>query len=91
MKVSVIVEDKMVVVDGVPQEVPTDRWPTTAANIWAYQWNGSVGETESTVKGEPNTEFTNISTVQPYIDIHTTLREEAAAALAESAKEATED
>lgn len=79
MKVSVIVEDKTVVVDGVIAEVDDARWPSTPANIWAYQWDGSVGETESTVKGEPNTEFTDISTVQPYIDIHTTIRAEYAA------------
>ena len=80
MKVSVIVEDKQIVVDGVAVIVPADRWPTTPANIWAYQWDGSAGETETNVKGELNVVFSDISTVQPYIDLHTTVIAEIAAA-----------
>lgn len=82
MKVSVIVDDKTVVVDGVGFEIPADRWPSTPANIWAYQWDGSTGETETNVKGELNTAFTDIATVQPYIDIHTTIKAELDAAVA---------
>ena len=80
MKVSVIVEDKQVVVDGVAVDVPSDRWPSTPANIWAYQWDGSSGETETNVKGELNIVFSDISTVQPYIDLHTTIVAEIEAA-----------
>jgi hypothetical protein len=77
MKVSVIVEDKTVVVDGVGLEIPADRWPSTPSNVWAYQWNGSVGDTETNTA---NIAFSDISTVQPYIDIHTTIKNEIVAA-----------
>ena len=88
MKVSVIVEDKQIVVDGIGLEVPADRWPSTPANIWAYQWDGSSGETETNVKGELNVVFSDISTVQPYIDIYTTIKAEVDAAAAASDAEA---
>ena len=92
MKVSVIVEDKTVVVDGEGLLIPNDRWPSTPSNIWAYQWDGSTGETETTVKGELNTTFTDIATVQPYIDIHTTIKNEKtaeAASLEQAAQNGT--
>jgi|AACY02.5.fsa_nt_gi hypothetical protein len=90
MKVSVIVDDKTVVVDGVGLVIPTDRWPSTPSNVWAHQWDGSAGETESNVKGTPHVEFTDIATVQPYIDIHTTIINEIAAAKAAAEAEAAE-
>lgn len=89
MKVSVIVEDKTVVVDGVGLVIPDDRWPSTPSYVWAHQWDGSAGETESNVKGDPHVEFTDIATVQPYIDIHTTIKAEIEAAIA--ASEASEE
>ena len=85
MKVSIVAPDKTVVVDGIGYKVPADRWPTTADNIWAYQWDGSKGELETSVAGELNTSFTDIAIIQPYIDVHTALAtEEAAAAAAEA-------
>ena len=91
MKVSIVVEDKTVVVDGVGIEIPTDRWPSTPSNIWAYQWDGSAGETETNVKGELNIVFSDISTIQPYIDIHTTLKAEIDAAVAAAEAAASEE
>jgi hypothetical protein len=76
MKVSVIVEDKTVVVDGVAHKIPEDRWPSTPSDVWAYQWNGSVGDTETNTT---NVAFSDISTIQAYIDIHTTINNEVVA------------
>lgn len=86
MKVSIVAPDKTVVVDGIGYKVPADRWPTTADNIWAYQWDGSKGELETSVAGELNTSFTDIAIIQPYIDVHTALATEAAAAAAAEAE-----
>ena len=80
MKVSVVVNDKTVVVDNVGVCIPDNRWPSPPDNVWAYQWDGSTGTTETITSGELNTAFSNISTVQPYVDIHATLLSEATAA-----------
>jgi len=69
MRVSVIIDDKTVVVDGVGVAL-TSTWPTTSNDIWAYQWYDDNGEIEYRSPGTDHGTFTDISVIQPYIDAH---------------------
>lgn len=87
MKVSVIFEDKTIVVDGVaviaPSLLPSD------ANHRALQWNNDRGFIE--VHQGDRVWLTDIAVVQPYIDLHSQIIAEqiaAAKAAAEAAAKA---
>lgn len=69
MRVSVVVDDKTVVVDDVAVVGLTSTWPTTSDDIWAYQWYDGSGEIEYRTPINHGT-FTDISVIQPYIDAH---------------------
>lgn len=71
MRVSIIVEDRSVVVDGVGIAI-TSGWPTTPDDIWAYQWYNDHGVKEYIDTGKLNEEFADISEIQSYIDVHST-------------------
>lgn len=60
-KLTVIVDDSLIVLDGEPLSTDYD-FPD---NLWAIQWDGTAGEIEWT--DGPNTAATT-SFVQPYID-----------------------
>ena len=67
MKVSIVVDDNMVVIDGKPHVVDC----SSLAGLHAVQWDGSSGYIEhSPVKGEKelNVEITSILPYQALID-----------------------
>ena len=83
MKVSVIVEDRCIIVDGVPFiHIEESRWPAAPADVWCWHWDGTSGCIEYTDTGIPHGSFDNVSPIQPYIDLHATLVEEEATARA---------
>ena len=65
MRVTVVPEDSIVIVDGVP--VKTEL-PPLDPNIRAIQWDGSQGTIEKR-KGEAEP-FKDIALIQPFIDTH---------------------
>lgn len=66
MRLSIIVPDKTVIIDGFP--VVFDFRPLIESGIHAVQWNGSSGEIEFTDR--PNTEISNITEFQPVLDAY---------------------
>ena len=66
MNVTIVKEDRVVMVDG--HVLNFDF--TMADNIWAIQWNGSVGEVEYN-DGTPNLELDTFSEYQYVVDAYT--------------------
>ena len=67
MNITVVNEDKVIVVDGEGINLPF----TLADNIWAIQWNGTSGHIEFN-DGTPNEELTDFSDYQYLADTHAT-------------------
>jgi hypothetical protein len=65
MRVTVIPEDKIVVVDGDPREVVMPAFP----NIHAIQWDGDLGRIE--FRGRDPVWFNDFARVQPAVDAWT--------------------
>jgi len=67
MQISIVKEDKVVMIDG--EGINFDF--TLPANVWAIQWNGSKGEIEFN-DGTPNEVITDFIAYQGLIDGHAT-------------------
>ena len=67
MQISIVKEDKVVMIDG--EGINFDF--TLPANVWAIQWNGSKGEIEFN-DGTPNEAITDFTAYQSLIDGHAT-------------------
>jgi hypothetical protein len=67
MNITIVKEDKVVMIDGEGMNFDFDLPP----NIWAIQWNGSTGEIEFS-DGTPNQEITDFTAYQGLIDGHAT-------------------
>ena len=67
MNVTIVKEDKVVMIDGEAMNFDFDL-PT---NVWAIQWNGSTGEIEFN-DGTPNATITDFSAYQSLVDGHAT-------------------
>jgi hypothetical protein len=67
MNVTVVKEDRVVMIDG--EGLNFDY--NLPANIWAIQWNGTNGEIEFN-DGTPNETITDFSDYQYLIDAHAT-------------------
>lgn len=65
MIISVIPQDKTIVIDGAPLVFDFVYFP---ASLRAIQWNGANGAMEFTTG--PQTWFDNAALVQPYIDAY---------------------
>lgn len=66
MALIVVPSDRMIMRDGVPHTMPA--WPFDDSEIHAIEYIDGKGDKQ--LKGPPfqNVEFTDIDTVQPYID-----------------------
>ena len=74
MKVSIIISDKTIVVDGVAVNLSVDgatAFPTTNSDYHAIQWDNDHGFIEK-VSHADDEYFETIATIQSYIDAHTT-------------------
>ena len=67
MQISIVKEDKVVMIDGEAINFDFDL----PSNVWAIQWNGSTGEIEFT-DGNPNESITDFSAYQSLVDGHAT-------------------
>ena len=72
MRVTIVVDDNMVLVDGQPGSV--DCSPLIKDHIHAVQWYDTFGEEEyrtdpATGERAPNTRITDFSPYQPYVDL----------------------
>jgi hypothetical protein len=67
MNITVVNKDKVIVIDG--EGLNFDF--TLADNIWAIQWNGTLGHIEFS-DGTPNEELTDFSDYQYLADAHAT-------------------
>jgi hypothetical protein len=67
MNITIVKEDKVVMIDGEGMNFDFDL-PT---NVWAIQWNGSTGEIEFN-DGTPNEAITDFSAYQGLVDGHAT-------------------
>lgn len=83
MNVTIVKEDKMVLIDGEAMNfdfvLPT--------NIWAIQWNGSTGEIEFN-DGTPNETITDFSAYQSIVDGHATEKQRLADVATQEAADA---
>lgn len=68
MRVSVIPNDKIIIIDG--NGIELENWPFDDGHIHAIQWMHDKGHIELKTN-EPNIEIDDISFVQPYIDAYT--------------------
>lgn len=84
MKISVVVDDRVIVVDGVARCVPANRFHATE-NVHAIQWQGASGFVERKMGGQDYVE--NFDMVKPFADLHAAILEEEAAAAAAAAAE----
>ena len=74
MKISIIPSDKTIVKDGVAVDLSFEgatAFPTTNSDYHAIQWDNNTGFIEKISNCEQEM-FTDVSTIQPYIDAHTT-------------------
>lgn len=69
MKVTIVPDDNLVVVDGVSATLPT-TFPATDANVHAIQWDGAVGFVEHKLGG--TTTLSDESVITPYVTAHST-------------------
>ena len=83
MNVTIVKEDKVVMVDGEGMNFDFDL-PT---NVWAIQWNGSTGEIEFN-DGTPNEVITDFSAYQSLVDGHATEKQRLADVEAQAAIDA---
>lgn len=76
MRATIVVDDNVVLVDGIP--MPVDCQPLVQDNIHAVQWYGDYGEVEfksffdktaKQVAREPNEFIEDFSAFQPYVDL----------------------
>jgi hypothetical protein len=72
MRATIVVDDNVVLVDGVPQTV--DCSPLIEQNIHAVQWYDTWGEEEfrsdpETFGRAPNNRITDFSPYQPFVDL----------------------
>jgi len=72
MKLSVIVPDNKIVIDGEARTV--DLSAPAALGIHAVQWDGSRGHLEAADPGTENTPLNKLDAVQEYIDLWETNR-----------------
>ena len=73
MDVCIVKEDRVVVIDG--EGLNFDF--TLADNIWAIQWNGTLGHIEFS-DGTPNEELSDFSAYQYLADAHATEKQRVA-------------
>ena len=83
MNVTIVKEDKVVMIDGEAMNFDFDL-PT---NVWAIQWNGSTGEIEFN-DGTPNEVITDFSAYQSLVDGHATEKQRLADVEAQEATDA---
>ena len=67
MNITIVKEDRLVVIDGEGINFDFDL----PANVWAIQWDGTTGEIEFT-DGTPNEVITDFSAYQPLVEEHAT-------------------
>ena len=67
MNITIVNEDKVIVVDGEGINLPF----TLADNIWAIQWNGTSGEVEYS-DGTPHLNLTDFNDYQYLVDSYAT-------------------
>ena len=83
MNITIVKEDKVVMVDGEGMnfdfELPT--------NVWAIQWNGTTGEIEFN-DGTPNETITDFSAYQSLVDGHATEKQRLADVATQEATDA---
>lgn len=77
MKMTVICEDRTVVVDGDPRVVNKDVF--MPEGVWAIRWYGKRGEVEYPIddegKKKENEEFFDLSPYQYLVDAHDTAKQ----------------
>jgi hypothetical protein len=83
MNVTIVKEDKVVMIDGEAMNFDFDL-PT---NVWAIQWNGSTGEIEFN-DGTPNEVITDFSAYQSLVDGHATEKQRLADVATQEATDA---
>ena len=83
MNVTIVKEDKVVMIDGEAMNFDFDL-PT---NVWAIQWNGSTGEIEFN-DGTPNEAITDFSAYQSLVDGHATEKQRLADVATQEATDA---
>ena len=83
MNVTIVKEDKVVMVDGEGMNFDFDL----PSNVWAIQWNGSTGEIEFN-DGTPNEVITDFSAYQSLVDGHATEKQRLADVEAQAAIDA---
>ena len=86
MKISVIPEDLVIIIDGEAVFFNAERYPVVPEEVHAYQWDGTAGEIEYKDKGKLNASFTDEAFLNDYKTAHT---DEKARVLAE--QEAAEE
>ncbi len=64
MKVTIITDDKTIIIDGVALQIDYEY----DESVHAIQWNENTGIVE--YKDKPQKKFKDISLIQPYIDVY---------------------
>lgn len=90
MKISVIPDDLVIIIDGESVFFDAEHYPAVPAEVHAYQWDGTVGEIEYKERGKLNASFTDEAFLNDYKTAHAdekarVLAEQPAAALVATA------
>ena len=83
MNVTIVKEDKVVMIDGEAMNFDF----SLPSNVWAIQWNGTSGEVEFN-DGTPNEAITDFSAYQSLVDGHATEKQRLADVEAQAATDA---
>jgi hypothetical protein len=83
MNVTIVKEDKVVMVDGEGMNFDFDL----PSNVWAIQWNGSTGEIEFN-DGTPNEVIADFTAYQSLVDAHATEKQRLADVATQEATDA---
>ena len=83
MNITIVKEDKVVMVDGEGMNFDFEL----PANVWAIQWNGLAGEIEFN-DGTPNEAITDFTAYQSLVDGHATEKQRLADEEAQAAIDA---
>lgn len=67
MKLSIIVDDNLIIKDGIHATVDMASIPFNISNLWAIHWNETAGEMELR-DGQANVPFTDFTSIQPFAD-----------------------
>ena len=70
MKISIIPEDLVIIIDGEAVFFDAERYPAVPAEVHAYQWDGTVGEIEYKERGKLNASFTDEAFLNDYKTAH---------------------